>query len=153
MKYRKPSARRTALPESYYWHGNEPDIHAPWIPSAFGEMARSSRYVDWVRRTRYTDGPDGIPGNDDGGTMSAWLLFAAVGAYPIAGTETWLLAAPMVTEGRIAFANGASLTVQCPTCGASDVAPATARWNNAALAAPTLDQATIGRGGTLSFGP
>jgi predicted alpha-1,2-mannosidase len=146
-------ARRTPLPDPYYWHGNEPDIHAPWMPSAFGEMGVASRYVDWVRRTRYTDGPDGIPGNDDGGTLSAWLLFAAVGAYPIAGTDTWLLAAPMVTEARIAFANGASLSVVAPRGGTADYQPATARWNTTALARPVLDQATIGRGGTLSFDP
>ena len=147
------AARRTPLPDPYYWHGNEPDIHAPWIPSAFGDLAATSRNVDWVRRTRYTDGPDGIPGNDDGGTMSAWLMFAAIGAYPVAGTEAWLLGAPMVTEARVSLAGGASLTVQAPRGGVPGYAPTVARWNGAPLAQPTLDQATIGRGGTLSFDP
>jgi predicted alpha-1,2-mannosidase len=146
---RSMTARRTPLPDPYYWHGNEPDIHAPWIPSAFGELAASSRYVDWVRRTRYTDQPDGIPGNDDGGTLSAWLLFAALGAFPIAGTDTWLLAAPMVTEARLTLAGGAALTVRSSRASL----PATARWDGAVLSQPMLDQATLGRGGTLAFEP
>jgi len=147
------AARRTPLPDPYYWHGNEPDIHAPWIPSAFGDVAAASRYVDWVRRTRYTDGPDGLPGNDDGGTLSAWLLFAALGVYPIAGTESWLLAAPMVTEARVALADKAFLTVQAPRGGVPGYVPRGLRWNGTPRAHPTLDQATFGRGGQLVFDP
>lgn len=144
-------ARRTPLPDPYYWHGNEPDIHAPWIPSAFGDAARASRYVEWVRRTRYTDGPDGLPGNDDAGTMSSWYLFASLGVYPIAGTDRWLLAAPSVTWARVALAGGASLEVTAPAAGTGALDPRSIRWNDAPLARPSLDQNTLGRGGRLAF--
>ena len=30
----------------------------------------------------YTDRPDGIPGNDDCGTMSAWAIMSMMGFYP-----------------------------------------------------------------------
>lgn len=78
----------------WYWHGNEPDIHVPWIFAAWGEPAESVRWIDWVVREHYGVGPDGLPGNDDGGTMSAWILFAAAGIYPIAGTDRYIVAAP-----------------------------------------------------------
>lgn len=81
----------------YYWHGNEPDIHAPWIFAAWGEPAESAYWIDWVMREHYGTGPDGLPGNDDGGTLSAWTLFAAAGIYPVAGTDRYIVAAPRQT--------------------------------------------------------
>nr|MBK7070125.1 glycoside hydrolase family 92 protein [Deltaproteobacteria bacterium] len=76
-------ARRNPPPDTYYWHGNEPEIHAPWIPSAFDDSPAASPYVDWVRSTRLLIGPDGIPGNDDAGTMSAWYPFSRPsGVFP-----------------------------------------------------------------------
>lgn len=144
-------SRRTALPDRYYWQGNEPDIHAPWIPSAFGDAARASRFVDWVRRERYGDGPDGLPGNDDAGTMSAWYAFAALGVFPLAGTTDWLIAAPSVTEARVTLAGGATLTVRAPAADTGRLRPRAIRWNDSPLAQPKLDHATVARGGTLVF--
>lgn len=81
----------------YYWHGNEPDIHAPWIFAALGEPAESVYWIDWVMREQYGVGADGLAGNDDGGTLSAWAMFAAAGIYPIAGTDRYIVAAPRQT--------------------------------------------------------
>lgn len=144
-------ARRTPLPESYYWHGNEPDIHAPWIPSAFDDFAAASRYVDWVRSTRYGIGPDGIPGNDDAGTMSAWYLFSALGVFPIAGTTDWLLAAPSVTEAEVTLAGGATLRVSAPAAGTGAMGARSIRWGAETLQHPRMTHSQVAAGGTLSF--
>ncbi len=145
------NAPRTPLPDRYYWQGNEPDIHAPWIPSRFDDAARASRFVDWVRRERYGDGPDGIPGNDDAGTMSAWYVFAALGVFPIAGTDTWLLAAPSVTDATVTLPGGASLHVSAPEAGTGALRPSMIRWADAPLAHPTLTHEVLARGGHLTF--
>lgn len=78
----------------YYWHGNEPDLVAPWLFAAWGDRAATARWVGWVADEFYGVGPDGIAGNDDGGTLSAWLLLAACGLYPVAGTDRYLVGAP-----------------------------------------------------------
>lgn len=78
----------------YYWPSNEPDISAPWFFAAWGSPGETWRWVDWIVTTLYGDGVDGIPGNDDGGTLSAWLLFAQVGLYPIPGTDRYIVSAP-----------------------------------------------------------
>jgi predicted alpha-1,2-mannosidase len=77
-----------------YWPSNEPDISAPWFFAAWGSPGESYRWIDWIVTTLYTDGEGGIPGNDDGGTMSAWLLFAGTGLYPVSGTDRYIVAAP-----------------------------------------------------------
>ena len=151
MQHTLAVPRTPVLPEPWYWQGNEPDIHAPWIPSAFDAFATTSRYVDFVRTHRFGLGPGGLPGNDDAGTMSAWYVFASLGMYPLAGTDTWLLAAPSVTEATLALAGGATLHVTAPAGGTGAYDAASIRWGGAALAHPTLTQAQVGAGGELSL--
>lgn len=81
--------------ESYYWHGNEPALHYGFVGSLAGDLSMSAEQVDWIRRTRYHTGPDGLNGNDDAGTLSAWYLLASSGFYPVAGTPTYALASPV----------------------------------------------------------
>lgn len=78
----------------YYWPGNEPDIMAPWLYAAFGARDRGAAALDWAVDAFYGTGPDGLPGNDDGGTLSAWRLFASTGLYPIAGTDRYVVGTP-----------------------------------------------------------
>jgi putative alpha-1,2-mannosidase len=44
--------------------------------------------------TRYSGLPDGLPGNDDYGTMSAWYMFASLGFYPQAGSTNYIVPNP-----------------------------------------------------------
>jgi len=79
---------------SHYWPSNEPDIGAPWLFAAWGSPGESFRWVDWAVTELYGTGTGGIPGNDDGGTMSAWLLFAATGLFPLPGTDRYIVSVP-----------------------------------------------------------
>lgn len=49
----------TALPNPYYWAGNEPDILAPWLFSLAGRPDLTAKWTRWVLdrcvRTRHTD--------------------------------------------------------------------------------------------------
>lgn len=78
-----------------YWHGNEPGLHAPWLFSTWGSPAETAKWVRWIADSFYGTGPDGLAGNDDSGTVSAWLLFAAAGIYPLAGLDLYVVGAPL----------------------------------------------------------
>ncbi|MEZ4222965.1 MAG: GH92 family glycosyl hydrolase [Polyangiaceae bacterium] len=78
----------------HYWPSNEPDINAPFLFAAWGSPHESWDAVDWIVNDLYGTGVDGIPGNDDGGTMSAWLLFAGAGLYPVSGTDQYIVSVP-----------------------------------------------------------
>lgn len=69
--------------EGLYDPANEPDIAYPYLFSRFkGHEWRTSETVHKLLNKYYTTQPDGIPGNDDTGTMSAWAVFAMIGIYP-----------------------------------------------------------------------
>ena len=97
------------LPELWYWHGNEPTLHVPWLFALAGNKERGDYWIDWLRKNRYSDQPDGLAGNDDGGTLSAWYVFASLGFYPMAGTTEYVLGEPIWTQA-IFSVNGQDIT-------------------------------------------
>ena len=69
--------------EGLYDPANEPDIAYPFLFSRFkGEEHRTAQTVAALLKKYYTTRPDGIPGNDDTGVMSAWAVFSMIGMYP-----------------------------------------------------------------------
>jgi predicted alpha-1,2-mannosidase len=67
----------------YYDPANEPDIAYPYLFSYFsGEEWRTQRRVAELLAKHFTTAPNGIPGNDDAGAMSAWAVFSMMGFYP-----------------------------------------------------------------------
>ncbi|MFT4622215.1 MAG: putative alpha-1,2-mannosidase [Myxococcota bacterium] len=94
------------LPDNYYWHGNEPVLHYAALGSLTGEPALTVAPMRWIAENRYGDGPDGLDGNDDAGTLSAWYLFAALGIYPVAGTDRYAVGAPLVARAELDTPSG-----------------------------------------------
>lgn len=107
---------RAIVPDPYYWHGNEPTIHAAYLYHAAGRYDRVVERVRAIRDRIYGDGPDGLPGNDDGGTMSAWWLFSSVGIYPLAGTDRYWLGVPAFDRVEIDM-DGGTLTIESAGTG------------------------------------
>jgi len=138
------------LPAPYYWHGNEPDLHYAWIFSALDDLPRSARWVRWVLRRHYTAGPEGLPGNDDGGTMSAWLLYGMLGFYPLAGTDLYFVASPALPRATLHLPGG-DLNVVAPGAGDLRVNPTAVTLNNTALPRPRFTHGAIVNGATLRF--
>lgn len=75
---------------------NEPNIAYPYLFSYFsGEEWRTQKLVKELLAKHFTTRPDGIPGNDDTGTMSAWAVFSMMGFYPdCPGVPTYTLTTP-----------------------------------------------------------
>jgi predicted alpha-1,2-mannosidase len=141
----------TTIPLPYYWPGNEPCIHTPWIYAALDDGASAARWTHWIATSFYDDGPAGIPGNDDGGTMSAWYVFAALGVFPIAATPDYLIASPMLTHAEIALAGGQTIVLDAPDASARTYTPRTVQWNGVALTRPRIAHDAFVAGGTMRF--
>ncbi len=82
--------------EGLYDPANEPDIAYPYLFSYFkGEEWRTRKIVSELLDKHYTTRADGLPGNDDTGTMSAWAVFSMMGFYPdCPGNPSYTLTAP-----------------------------------------------------------
>jgi predicted alpha-1,2-mannosidase len=82
--------------EGLYDPANEPDIAYPHLFSYFrGEEWRTQKEITELLAKYFRDAPDGIPGNDDTGTMSAWAVFNMMGFYPdCPGEPSYTLTTP-----------------------------------------------------------
>lgn len=77
------SKLQSVFDNGLYDPANEPDIAYPYLFTHFaGQEYRTSNEVGRLLDTYFTAEPDGIPGNDDAGTMSAWAVFSMMGLYP-----------------------------------------------------------------------
>ena len=77
-----------------YTPGNETDLWVPWYYDWLGQPWKAQRAVR-KSMSVFSDRPDGMPGNDDTGTMAAWYVLAALGIYHAApGSQAWQLASP-----------------------------------------------------------
>lgn len=83
--------------KGYYDPANEPDIAYPYLFSYFkGEEWRTQAETRRLLDKYFTTQPNGIPGNDDAGTMSAWAIFTMMGFYPdCPGSPEYTLTTPV----------------------------------------------------------
>jgi len=102
----------TAVANPYYWAGNEHNLMAPFLFNYAGRLDLTSQYVKWVRDNLYTGAPDGLPGNDDYGAISAWYLWTALGLYPVSGSTKFFLVIPAFPDIQIELPNNKLLHVK-----------------------------------------
>jgi len=71
-----------------YDMANEPDMAYPFLFNYIkGEEWRTQKKVNDLRKEYFKNSPDGLPGNDDTGTMSAWVIYAMMGIYPVSPAD------------------------------------------------------------------
>lgn len=92
---------------------NEHDLHAPYLYCWVGQPWKTQAVIRELQGI-FTATPDGLPGNDDLGTMSAWFVWSALGFYPaVPGAPLYTLASPLFARATVA-AGGRSLTIDAP---------------------------------------
>ena len=99
--------------EGLYDPANEPDIAYAYLFSRFrGEEWRTQKETRRLLDKYFTTAPDGIPGNDDTGTMSAWAVFTMLGLYPdCPGEPYYTLTAPTFDRVEI-DTDGGTLVIE-----------------------------------------
>ncbi|AGO10688.1 AaceriADR339Cp [[Ashbya] aceris (nom. inval.)] len=73
---------------------NEPSFLTPYLYNYVNRHDRTVETIHYLLQNNFKPGPKGLPGNSDAGAMQAWLFFALIGFYPVAGTDLYLLSAP-----------------------------------------------------------
>ncbi|MGX1507162.1 UNVERIFIED_CONTAM: putative alpha-1,2-mannosidase [Streptomyces graminofaciens] len=156
------TAREDWISAPYDYYGkptynpnNEPDLHAPYMYLWAGAPAKTATVVR-AAMTLFTNGPDGMTGNDDLGTMSAWYVFSSLGLYPtMSGGDFLAVSSPqfssaVVRIGKYGEEQGGTLTIKAP--GASDTTRYIQRsaFDGRDLRRTWLDWDAVAHGGTLA---
>ncbi|MDE5928883.1 MAG: glycoside hydrolase family 92 protein, partial [Muribaculaceae bacterium] len=135
-----------------YAHGNEPSHHNPYL---YNYTDSPWKGADWLRRIMtelYTDSPDGLPGNEDMGQMSAWYVFSALGFYPLNPVSgLYELGAPMFEEAEICLPGGKTFTVKAKGLSEGKRYIASATLDGKPLEQPRISHSEIMNGGVLEL--
>ncbi|MHA3837241.1 GH92 family glycosyl hydrolase [Terrabacter sp. AAH1] len=141
-----------------YNPNNEPDLLAPytyaWVqqPAKIATVARAAF-------TLFTDGADGMTGNDDLGTMSAWYVFSSWGLYPtMSGANYFVVSSPqfervdidVATPASVRTGQGGSLTITAPGVSDDRRYVQTLTVNGAKSTKSWVGWDALRRGGTLA---
>jgi predicted alpha-1,2-mannosidase len=94
-----------------YQVGNEPSF---LFPSLYVYAGRPDRTADRVRHTLatcYNATRGGLPGNDDSGAMSSWFAFHAMGFFPSAGQDLYLISSPLFSRVTLDLGDGKTFEI------------------------------------------
>ena len=146
------SKNRAAIdPGAGYWQGNQHDIHAPYLFNEAGRPDLTQKWVRWALAKRHSTDVDGLDGNDDGGTLSAWYVFSAMGFYPVAGTDLYWHGSPNIERAEVNLGNGKTLTVIAKNQSPENIYVQNLTVNGQAVESPSFAHSLIAEGGTMVF--
>ena len=93
--------------DEWFASGNEPSFQIPWIYNWVGAPYKAQHIIRKVLNGQYNSRPDGLPGNDDLGSMGAWYVFASIGLFPeIPGVGGFSINSPVFPEIVLHLADG-----------------------------------------------
>ncbi len=93
--------------------GNEPSFHIPYLYNYAGEPWKTQKRIRMLMEAWFRNDLMGICGDEDGGGMSAFLVFSAMGFYPVtAGMPSYTFGSSLFNKVSIALANGKTFTLE-----------------------------------------
>jgi len=95
-----------------YVAGNEPSFHIPYLYNYVGEPWKTQKRIRMIMESWFRNDLMGIPGDEDGGGMSAYYAFSAMGFYPVsAGIPAYNIGSPIFSKISIQLDNGKTFTI------------------------------------------
>jgi len=92
--------------------GNEPSFAIPYIYDRLGAPWKTQARIRMLLNAFFTDTLQGIPGDEDGGGMSAFVVLSMMGFYPVTPTiPIYDIASPVFTKTTIHLSNGKEFVI------------------------------------------
>lgn len=130
--------------------GNEPSFHIPYLYNYCGQAYKTQRKIHELIDLWFTDSPLGICGDEDGGAMSAFLVFSAMGFYPVnPASDVYDLGSPVFDRIELDLPNGKTFTVVAQGASGKDKYIQSATINGKPLTAPSFTHGEMLQGGQL----
>jgi predicted alpha-1,2-mannosidase len=135
-----------------YVQGNEPSHHIAYLYNYAGQPWKTQERIHQVMDAMYYARPDGLPGNDDLGQMSAWYIFSAMGFYPVSpNDESYAIGTPRLQRAVLKLAGGKQFTMIAHGLDAKHYYIDHVLLNGKPLQRAFIDHKDIIAGGTLEF--
>ena len=132
--------------------GNEPSLDIPYIYNRLGAPWKTQKRVRMLLESFFNDTLQGVPGDDDGGGLSAFAVFSMMGFYPVTpGIPTYDIASPVFEKTTIHLTNGKDFVIVAHRTSRENKYVQSIRLNGKALNQVWFRHADIVDGGTLEM--
>jgi len=132
--------------------GNEPSFHIPYLYNYFGAPWKTQRRTRFLLDVWFKDNIFGIPGDEDGGGMSAFVVFSAMGLYPVTpGLPFYNITSPVFEKTTIHLTNGKDFTIVAKGASRTKKYIQKAFINGKEITSPFITHKQIMAGGTLEL--
>lgn len=132
--------------------GNEPSFHIPYLYNFTDAPWKTQKRIRMLLDTWFPDNVFGIPGDEDGGGMSAFVVFSSMGFYPvIPGLPVYTIGSPVFEKTTLHLPNGATFVVSAPGCSDVNKYVQQAFLNGKPLDAPWFSHSDLMKGGELKL--
>jgi predicted alpha-1,2-mannosidase len=132
--------------------GNEPDFHIPYIYCYCKAAWKAQKRIRDLLDIWFTNSPTGICGDEDGGAMSSFYVFSAMGFYPLCpGKDEYIIGSPIFDSMELTLSGGAVFKVKADGAGCGARYIQNAALNGKPLNSPILKHADIAAGGVLEL--
>ena len=132
--------------------GNEPSFAIPYIYDRLGSPWKTQKRVRMLLDSFFPDSLEGIPGDEDGGGMSAFVVFSMMGFYPVtAGIPVYDLGSPVFTKVTIHLKNGHDFVIHASNASRDNKYVESVRLNGRSLDQVWFRHRDVAEGGTLEL--
>lgn len=132
--------------------GNQVAYHAPYLFNFTDSPWKTQKYTRLILDTWFQDNIFGVSGDEDGGALSSFAVFTAIGFYPVtAGIPKYTITSPIFSKISIALSNGKTFTVLAKGASKTTKYIQSAKLNGVALDTLWFSHEDLMNGGTLEL--
>lgn len=131
---------------------NEPSLHIPYLYNYAGQPWKTQKRIRTLLNQWFRNDVMGVPGDEDGGGMSAFVVFSQMGFYPVTpGSPTYNIGSPVFTDVKIDLGNGNAFEIKANNASEENKYVQSARLNGEVLNQPWFQHSDIAQGGLLEL--
>lgn len=131
---------------------NEPSLHIPYLYNYAGAPWKTQRSIRKLISSWFRNDLMGVPGDEDGGGLSAFVVFSMMGIYPVTpGLPVYNIGTPFFERVTMQLDGGRLFTIEAPKASATNKYIQSAKLNGKALDRAWLKHSELIEGGTLEL--
>ena len=132
--------------------GNEPSFHIPYIYDYLGSPWKTQKRIHQVMDLVFSDTVNGIPGDEDGGGMSSFVVFSMMGFFPVTpGIPIYAIGSPFFEKTTITLPDGKTFTVKAKYYSEDNKYIQSARLNGKVMDRSWFTHEELTAGGVLEL--
>ena len=131
---------------------NEPSLHIPYLYNYAGQPWKTQKRIRMLLKEWFRNDLMGVPGDEDGGGMSSFVVFSKLGFYPVTpGTPVYSIGSPVFEHATVHLDNGKTFEVIAHHASDTNKYIQRAKLNGKVLNEPWLSHEDLIHGGTLEL--